>query len=122
MIYLALYSVLKGLCRTGVSVTVLPADLRPLWTSRRNCREAGESALMVITFLPVLYVKVSPFTFCTRRFSRRICEDLSAATLICGAAAWFGLSQAEDTAVNARRPATDAAMIKNNVFMGVMLA
>lgn len=119
MIYLALYSVLKGLFRSGVSLTLAPADVRPLCTSRRNWREAGESALMVMTLRPVLYVKVSPFMFCTRRFSRRICEALSAATLLCGAAARFGLSQAKQAGVMAMTEA--AASMKCNFFMGVIL-
>lgn len=93
MLYLALYSVLKGLFRWGVRVTLVLADFLPLWTSWINRREAKESALTVMIFLPVLYVKVSPFTFCTLRFSSLICCGLSAATLLCGAAALLVLSQ-----------------------------
>lgn len=112
--YLALYSVLKGLFRWGVNVTPAAAALRPLCTSLINWREAGESALTVMIFFPVSYVKVSPFTFCTRRFSSLIRLIFSAGTALCGAAALLGLSPAEDTLAKA-----NIMQIKKNRFMGV---
>jgi hypothetical protein len=53
-VYLALYSLLKGLCLCGVSVTVALALFRPSFTSLINWRDWGESALIVMTFFPVL--------------------------------------------------------------------
>ena len=84
--YRAVYSVLKGLLRRGVRVTLTPADLRPARTSRINWRHASESALTVMIFRPVLYVKELLLTALTRRFSSLIRLTLPAG-ISCGIAA-----------------------------------
>lgn len=120
MIYRALNSVLKGLCRWGMRLTLAWADVRPFWTSCKKMRDLLESAFIVRIFLPVSYMKVSPFMVFTRRFSSLICCGLSTATVLCGAGAALGLSQVKATVVIARRP-KDNTVISDNVFIGIIL-
>ncbi len=119
MLYRALYSLLKGLCRTGVSTTAAAADRLPARTSCTNRRAAAESALMVTVLPFVLYEKVSPFMFCTRRFSSRIFAGRSAGILMNGAASRCGLSQAA-----AGMPEKDrmTAQMRNIDFMEAIIA
>ncbi len=115
IIYRALYSVLKVLCRWGMRLTLAWADVRPFWTSCKKMRLFVESALIVRIFLPVSYLKVLPSMVFTRRFSSLTTAGLSAATMICGAAELLGLSQAKAIAGNKIR------MMDRMVFMEVIL-